>query len=185
MKIVVVGLGYVGLSNAVLLAQNSEVIGVDISRQKVDSVNARQSPIIDVELSQYLAEKELQLSASTNLEKSVSGADYVIVATPTNYDDEANFFDTSSVESVIEAVRLNEPNACIVIKSTIPVGFTDDVRFRMKTHAVIFSPEFLREGKALFDNLYPSRIIVGEKSKSRSFCKSVAKALLSQMLIFF
>ena len=179
MKIVVVGLGYVGLSNAVLLAQNSEVIGVDISRQKVDSVNARQSPIIDVELSQYLAEKELQLSASTNLEKSVSGADYVIVATPTNYDDEANFFDTSSVESVIEAVRLNEPNACIVIKSTIPVGFTDDVRFRMKTHAVIFSPEFLREGKALFDNLYPSRIIVGEKSKKAEvFASLLAKGSL-------
>ena len=140
--------------------------------------SARQSPIIDVELSQYLAEKETIIS-KYDLEKSVSGADYVIVATPTNYDDEANFFDTSSVESVIEAVRLNEPNACIVIKSTIPVGFTDDVRFRMKTHAVIFSPEFLREGKALFDNLYPSRIIVGEKSKKAEvFASLLAKGSL-------
>jgi UDPglucose 6-dehydrogenase len=142
MKIVVVGLGHVGLSNAVLLAQHNEVIGVDISQERVDALNARKSPIIDAELS-----------------------DYVIVSTPTNYDEKTNFFDTSSVEAVIAKVIETEPNACIVVKSTIPVGFIDDVGKRLNTDAVIFSPEFLREGKALYDNLHPSRIIVGEKSE--------------------
>ena len=165
MKIVVVGLGYVGLSNAVLLAQHNEVIGVDIAQDRVDTLNARKSPIIDAELSEYLAERELNLSASTDLEFSVEGADYVIVSTPTNYDESTNFFDTSSVEAVINQVIDIEPNACIVVKSTIPVGFIEDVRERLDTSAVIFSPEFLREGKALYDNLYPSRIIVGEKSE--------------------
>ena len=165
MKIVVVGLGYVGLSNAVLLAQHNEVIGVDISQERVDALNARKSPIIDAELSEYLAEKKLNLSASTDLKASIKGAEYVIVSTPTNYDEKTNFFDTSSVEAVIAQVVEGEPNACIVVKSTIPVGFIKDVRERLDTNAVIFSPEFLREGKALHDNLYPSRIIVGEKSK--------------------
>ena len=165
MKIVVVGLGYVGLSNAILLAQHNEVIGVDISQERVDVLNARQSPIIDAELSKYLAEKDLNLSASTDLKASVHGADYVIVSTPTNYDEQTNFFDTSSVEAVIAQAIESEPSACIVVKSTIPVGFIDDVRERLDTDAVIFSPEFLREGKALYDNLHPSRIIVGEKSK--------------------
>ena len=165
MKIVVVGLGYVGLSNAVLLAQHNEVIGVDISQERVDALNARMSPIIDVELSKYLAEKDLNLSASTDLTASVYGADYVIVSTPTNYDEKANFFDTSSVEAVIGKVIEIEPRACIVVKSTIPVGFIEDVRERLDTDAVIFSPEFLREGSALYDNLHPSRIIVGEKSE--------------------
>ena len=164
-KIVVVGLGYVGLSNAVLLAQHNEVIGVDISQDRVDALNARRSPIIDAELSQYLAEKNLNLSASTDLHASVKEADFVIVSTPTNYDEDTNFFDTSSVQAVISQVIEHEPNACIVIKSTIPVGFVDEVRERLETDAVIFSPEFLREGRALFDNLYPSRIIVGEKSE--------------------
>ena len=164
-KIVVVGLGYVGLSNAVLLAQHNEVIGVDISEDRVDALNARRSPIIDVELTEYLANVDLNLSASTDLRSSLAGADYVIVSTPTNYDENTNFFDTSSVEVVISEVIQGEPNACIVVKSTIPVGFVDDVRKRLKTDAVIFSPEFLREGKALYDNLYPSRIIVGEKSE--------------------
>jgi len=164
MKIVVVGLGYVGLSNAVLLAQHNEVIGVDISQERVDALNARKSPIIDAELSKYLAEKDLNLSASTDLTASLNGADYVIVSTPTNYDEKTNFFDTSSVEAVIKQVIESESSACIVVKSTIPVGFIDDVRGRLDTGAVIFSPEFLREGKALYDNLYPSRIIVGEKS---------------------
>jgi len=164
-KIVVVGLGYVGLSNAVLLAQHNEVIGVDISQDRVDALNARRSPIIDVELTEYLANVDLNLSASTDLRSSLAGADYVIVSTPTNYDENTNFFDTSSVEVVISEVIQGEPNACIVVKSTIPVGFVDDVRKRLKTDAVIFSPEFLREGKALYDNLYPSRIIVGEKSE--------------------
>ena len=165
MKIVVVGLGYVGLSNAVLLAQHNEVIGVDISEDRVHKLNARQSPIVDPELSEYLAEMYLNLCASTDLVSSVKGADYVIVSTPTNYDEETNFFDTSSVLAVIEQVIESEPRACIVVKSTIPVGFVDDTRERLATDAVIFSPEFLREGRALYDNLHPSRIIVGEKSE--------------------
>lgn len=165
MKIVVVGLGYVGLSNAVLLAQHNEVIGVDISEDRVHKLNARQSPIVDAEISQYLAEKDLTLFASMDLAGSVEGADYVIVSTPTNYDEQTNFFDTSSVEAVIEKVIKSEPRTCIVIKSTIPVGFTQHIRNRLNTDDVIFAPEFLREGKALYDNLYPSRIIVGEKSE--------------------
>lgn len=165
MKIVVVGLGYVGLSNAVLLAQHNEVIGVDISQERVDALNARKSPIIDAELSEYLTAKDLNLSASTDLNVSVRGADYVIVSTPTNYDEKTNFFDTSSVKAVIAQVIEGEPSACIVVKSTIPVGFVEDVRQCLETDAVIFSPEFLREGKSLYDNLFPSRIIVGEKSK--------------------
>jgi UDPglucose 6-dehydrogenase len=147
MKIVVVGLVYVGLSNAVLLAQHNEVIGVDISQDRVDVLNARKSPIIDAELSEYLVEQDLNLSASTDLKASVQGADYVVVSTPTNYDEKTNFFDTSSVEAVIAQVIASEPSACIVVKSTIPVGFIEDVRNRLKTDAVIFSPEFLREGK--------------------------------------
>ena len=165
MKIVVVGLGYVGLSNAVLLAQHNAVIGVDIAQERVEAVNSRQSPFFDTELSKYLAEKELDLCASIDLTASLAGADYVIISTPTNYDDEKNFFDTSSIEVVISQVIKHEPNACIVIKSTIPLGFIDGVKIRLKTDAVMFSPEFLREGKALYDNLHPSRIIVGEKSK--------------------
>ena len=179
MKIVIVGLGYVGLSNAVVLAQQNEVIGVDILQQRVDAINARQSPIIDAELSEYLAEKDLNLSASTKLRASVKGADYVIVSTPTNYDEKTNLFDTSSVEAVIAQVTESEPNACIVLKSTIPVGFVEDVRERLETDAVIFSPEFLREGKALYDNLYPSRIIVGERSKrAEVFAQLLADAAI-------
>ena len=179
MKIVVVGLGYVGLSNAVLLAQHNEVIGVDISQERVDALNARQSPIIDAELSECLAEKDLNLIASTDLNMAVEGADYVIVSTPTNYDEKTNFFDTSSVETVIAQVIENEPSACIVVKSTIPVGFVEDVRLRLKTETVIFSPEFLREGKALYDNLYPSRIIVGEKSeRAKVFANLLARGAL-------
>ena len=179
MKIVVVGLGYVGLSNAVLLAQHNEVIGVDISRERVDALNARKSPIIDAELSEYLAERVLNLSASTDLKGSVQEADYVVVSTPTNYDEKTNFFDTSSVEAVIGQVIDNEPSACIVVKSTIPVGFIDGVRERLDTDAVIFSPEFLREGKALYDNLYPSRIIVGEKSeRAEVFAKLLAQGAI-------
>ena len=187
MKIVVVGLGYVGLSNAALLAQHNEVIGVDISRARVDALNARKSPIIDTELSEFLAEKDLNLSASTDLKASIVGADYVIVSTPTNYDEKINFFDTSSVEAVISQVIADEPNAYIVVKSTIPVGFIDDVKERLDTDAVIFSPEFLREGKALYDNLYPSRIIVGEKSeRAATFANLLAQgALKSDVDILF
>ena len=164
MKIVVVGLGYVGLSNAVLLAQHNEVVCVDILKHRVDALNARISPIVDAELSEYLDKKDLNLTASLDLKHAVAGASYVIIATPTNYDEKTNFFDTSSVETVIAQVIKNEPSACIVVKSTIPVGFVDSISKRFGTNAVIFSPEFLREGKALYDNLYPSRIVVGEKS---------------------
>ena len=176
MKIVVVGLGYVGLSNAVLLAQHNEVIGVDISQERVDALNARRSSIIDAELSEYLAERELNLSASTDLKASVEGADYVVISTPTNYNEKTNVFDTSSVEEVIAQVIESESNACIVVKSTIPVGFIENVNKRLETNAVMFSPEFLREGRALYDNLYPSRIVVGEKSERAE----VFATLLSQ-----
>ena len=187
MKIVVVGLGYVGLSNAVLLAQHNEVIGVDISQERVDALNAGKSPIIDAEISEYLAEKDLNLSASMDLTASLYGADYVIISTPTNYDEKTNFFDTSSVEAVINEVIEIEPSACIVVKSTIPVGFIDEVRERLDTDAVIFSPEFLREGKALYDNLYPSRIVVGEKSeRAEVFAKLLARgAIQSDIPLLF
>ena len=179
MKIVIIGLGYVGLSNAVLLAQHNEVIGVDISQERVDALNAKKSPIIDTELSEYLAEKDLNLSASTDLEVSIQGADYVIVCTPTNYDEKTNFFDTASVEAVISQVMATGSKACIVVKSTIPVGFIDDVSERLNTDAVIFAPEFLREGKALYDNLYPSRIIVGEKSdRAEAFANLLAQGAI-------
>ncbi len=157
-------MGYVGLSNAVLLAQHNEVIGVDISKQRVHALNNRKSPIIDMEISQFLTERELNLEASTDFKASINQADYVIVSTPTNYDEKTNFFDTSSVEEVISNVVKIEPEACIIVKSTIPVGFIDTLRAKFKTKAIIFSPEFLREGSALHDNLFPSRIIVGDKS---------------------
>ena len=165
MKIVVVGLGYVGLSNAVLLAQHNEVIGVDTSQERVDAIQMRISTVKDEDISHYLAEKNLNLSVSTDLKKSLIDANYVIVATPTNYDEKTNYFDTSSVEAVIADVVEIEPNAIIIIKSTIPVGFTDNVKITYATNNIIFSPEFLREGKALYDNLFPSRIILGEHSK--------------------
>jgi len=186
-KIIVVGLGYVGLSNAVLLAQHNEVTGVDISQERVDALNARKSPIADAELSEYITEKDLNLSASTDLKASLNGADYVIVSTPTNYDETTNLFDTSSVEALISEVIESEPNACIVVKSTIPVGFIEDVSERLNTNAVIFSPEFLREGKALYDNLYPSRIIVGEKSERAAiFANLLAEgALKSDVELLF
>ena len=179
MKIVVVGLGYVGLSNAVLLAQHNEVIGVDISQERVDALNAKTSMIIDPEISEYLSQKDLDISASTDLRASILDADYVIVATPTNFNEKTNFFDTSSVEAVISEVAIFAPLATIVVKSTIPVGFINDARKRYKTEALFFSPEFLREGRALYDNLYPSRIIVGDNSQS---AKDFA-ALLEQAAI--
>lgn len=165
MKIAVFGLGYVGLSNAVLLAQHNEVAAVDITASRVEMLNARKSPIIDVELEEFLATRPLNLTATVDPHQALAGADYVIVATPTNYDADTNKFDTSSVEAVIQTAIAANPHATIVIKSTVPVGFVNDVRARFDTNQVIFSPEFLREGRALYDNLHPSRIIVGERSE--------------------
>ena len=164
MKIAVFGLGYVGLSNAVLLAQHNEVVAVDITTARVEMLNARQSPIVDAELEDFLATRTLDLTATLDPQQALADADYVIVATPTNYDVGTNKFDTSSVETVIQTAKAANPQATIVIKSTIPVGFVEDVRRRLGTDQVIFSPEFLREGQALHDNLHPSRIIVGERS---------------------
>lgn len=164
-KIAVVGIGYVGLSNAVLLAQHNQVVALDVSEDRVAQVNAGRSPIIDAEIEHYLAHKQLDLRATTDPAEAYEKAAFVIIATPTNYDPSANFFDTSSVEEVIGAIREINSRATIVIKSTIPVGFTADLSARLNTDQVIFSPEFLREGKALQDNLYPSRIVVGERSE--------------------
>ena len=164
MKIAVAGIGYVGLSNAVLLAQHNDVVALDLVAERVSMINSRKSPIIDPEIEQYLAEKPLRLRATTDKADAYGGADYVIVSTPTNYDSATNHFDTSSVEAVIADVHAIQPTATIIIKSTIPVGFTMDIRARTGRDNILFSPEFLREGRALHDNLYPSRIVVGEQS---------------------
>ena len=165
MKITVVGLGYVGLSNAILLAQSHEVTAVDISQERVEMVNRRACPIHDREMIDYLSARELALKATIDLEAAVTNADFVIIATPTDYDTNKNNFNTSSVETVAETITRVSPDAVIVIKSTIPVGFVRKLRQKLKSDNIIFSPEFLREGRALYDNLYPSRIIVGEKSE--------------------
>ncbi|KQN82962.1 UDP-glucose 6-dehydrogenase [Sphingomonas sp. Leaf67] len=165
MKIAVFGLGYVGMSNAVLLAQHNNVVAVDISEDRVALVNGRKSPIVDAELERFLAERTLDLTATTDAAQALDGADYVIVATPTNYDVETDKFNTSSVEAVISKAAVAAPQATIIVKSTIPVGFVDEVRQRLNAPNVVFSPEFLREGRALYDNLHPSRIIVGERSE--------------------
>lgn len=179
-QIAVAGIGYVGLSNAVLLAQNNSVTAVDISEERVAMVSAGKCPIVDPELEDYMSNKDLDLVATTDAEAAFKNAEYVIVATPTNYDPDTNFFDTSSVEAVLRTVIAANPSATIVIKSTIPVGYTDRVSAELNTDQVIFSPEFLREGRALHDNLYPSRIIVGEQSdRARRFADLLAEGALS------
>lgn len=165
MKIAVAGIGYVGLSNAILLSQHNEVTAVDVFQEKVDLINNRKSPIIDKEIEEYLATRELNLKATTDGAAAYKTAEYIIIATPTNYDPDKNYFDTSSIEAVIELVMKVNKDAVMIIKSTVPVGYTKSVREKYGTDNIIFSPEFLREGRALYDNLYPSRIIVGERSK--------------------
>lgn len=172
MNIAVAGTGYVGLSLATLLSQHNHVMAVDIIPEKVDMVNHRKSPIQDEYIEKYLAEKDLDLTATMDAEAAYRDAEIVIIATPTNYDSRRNFFDTSSVEAVIKLVMKYNPNAIMVIKSTIPVGYTEEIRKKMGTKNIIFSPEFLRESKALYDNLYPSRIIVGTNLKDPRLVKA-------------